>query len=193
MKKNRALTADEIELAKGIFGSSIDYAKVRVHDGKFMPFHPPHTGMAPNGNLYMNGCYMDDYAKGDPLMRSLFIHEMTHVWQFQNKILEPIATAMELSLKFKFNYGASYNYALDGQKDLTDYNMEQQATLVQDYFLLRHEKTDEDSGRCQDNLGADAKLAELEKILARFLQNPSYAKRDSFPPLSGKFKPPKIS
>jgi hypothetical protein len=163
----RPLTAGETDLARRVFGTAIDYDKVRVHDTTFLPGLPPDTAMAPNGQLYMARLYKPDYAQGNLRDQHLFIHEMTHVWQYQNKILHPIAAAADLSLRHKFNYGAAYAYCLEDGKDLLDYNMEQQACIVADHF----------HALC---MGDAEKCAALSEPLSRFLENPCYARRSRF-------------
>ena len=168
---SRPLTSGEIKLARSVFGDSIDYGTVRVSPEKFggMDFLPEGTAMAPNGNLFMPGCYCNDYSAKDFHTQSLFIHEMTHVWQYQNKVLAPIVEAAKLNVKYKFNYNAAYAYALDAKKDLLDYNMEQQASIVQDYFLLKN------------NVGRAVKKPLFEAVLKNFIADPSYAKQAAFP------------
>ncbi len=185
---SRALTKDETALAQSVFGASIDYARVKVSDQKWMPFHPKNTAMTPNGNLYMNDCYAEDYARSGSYMRSLFIHEMTHVWQFQNKILNPITEAIAEAFKHKFNYSAAYPYTLDASKDLLDYGMEQQAAIVQDHFLLTHEHSTH-ARDCQNACSNEEKIELFAKVLEKFHANPSYAKRDAFPKAGKKPKP----
>lgn len=186
---SRPLTSGEVALAKSVFGDSVDYSTVKISDGKFVGFHPEGTAMAPNGNLYMYGCYHADYSQQSVMTQSLFIHEMTHVWQYQNKILAPIAEAVKLNIKHKFNYTAAYNYTLDGKKDLLDYNMEQQASIVQDYFMLKICGMQGHRGHCQNICSDRAKITLLEKTLAKFLQNPSYAANEA-KKNGGKPKPP---
>jgi len=186
--KKRSLTSGEITLAKKMFGTAIDYSKVTLTDKKYAFFQPKGTAMAPNGNLYMYGCYHDDYSKKSNVTKSFFIHEMTHVWQFQNKILNPVVAAIELNLKHRFNYNASYNYLLDKKKDLVDYGMEEQAAIVQEYFLFLNKEASY-SRHC-NNECSDSEKEELYKaVLAKFLKNPSYAKNKSFPSLIARKKP----
>jgi hypothetical protein len=188
---SRPLTKGEIALAKSVFGSSIDYDAVYVSDKKFSGFHPEGVAMTPNGNLYMHGCYSDDYSAESTSYQGLFIHEMTHVWQFQNKILAPMVEAVKLSVKHGFNYAAAYDYKLDAAKDLLDYNMEQQASIVQDYFCMQQEGHYSIWGRCE-NTGDDAdKRALFDKVLAKFHADPGYAKRAEFPVAAAKAKKPK--
>lgn len=177
----RPLTDNEIDLAREVFGNSIDYAAVRLHEGQYMPFQKPGTAMAPNGHLYMYGCYEHDYALQDVISQAHFIHEMTHVWQYQNRILEPVAAALELNLRHAFNYAAAYYYDLNGRKDLLEYNMEQQATIVQDYFLLTRSGCALETGHCRTGGAFDERLGTFEKVLAKFNADPAYARRDAFP------------
>lgn len=167
MTTKRPLTPGEIALARSIFKDSIDYASVRIHDGPFLGLQPRHMGMAPNGHIYMHGCFETDYSAGPLHQQSFFIHEMTHVWQYQNKILHPVAAFFDLQMRYRFNYAASYRYTLEPGRDLVDYNMEQQATIVQNYFEKREN-------------GGD--LSDYRTVLQKFLDDPAYARRSSFPP-----------
>jgi hypothetical protein len=181
----RPLTAAETALARRVFGAAIDYDRVTISDGPFLPGHRRGTGMAPNGRLYMYGCYHDDYAAGSSLTQSHFIHEMAHVWQYQNRILDPIADFFKLGLRYKFDYNAAYRYELSAAKDLLDYNMEQQATIVQDYFLRQVCGADADTRLCQNQGGCAANTDLMKTVLARFIADPGYGRKE--PPRT---KPP---
>ncbi len=181
----RALTAGEIALARRMFGDSICYDKVGVTAQSFMPFQPKGTAMAPDGNLYMYGCYHDDFSQQPPMTQSHFIHEMTHVWQKQNGVLDPIASALKLSITYRFNYNAAYYYTLDAGRDLTSYNMEQQATIVQDYFLRAVCGHGRDTAQCKTAGGWDTTRPLYEAVLKNFLANPHYARKTT-----GGNKPP---
>jgi len=186
---SRPLTIGETALAKSVFGDSIDYAAVTINDGKFAGFHPEGTAMAPNGNLYMYGCYSDDYSTREPYGQALFIHEMTHVWQYQNKILAPIAEAVKLNLAHKFNYRAAYDYTLEPGKDLIEYNMEQQASIVQDRFLLQREPGSEFWSHSLNVEYGAQRMALYDQVLAKFDADPAYAKQAQFPTAGSKKKP----
>lgn len=188
--KPRPLTPGEIALAETVFGNSIDYARVTITDGQFIGFQPKGTAMAPEGNLYMYGCYKPDYATGDAYTQGHFIHEMTHVWQYQNKVLKPIVAAVELNFRHAFNYMAAYDYTLDARKDLLDYNMEQQASIVQDYFITKTAGHPAHRGHCKNACTPDDKINLFEKVLDKFLHNPHYARQADFPATFRKPKPP---
>jgi hypothetical protein len=186
---SRPLTKGEVALARTVFGDSIDYETVYVSDSRFAGFHPEGVAMAPNGNLFMPGCYQDDYSAETVRGQSLFIHEMTHVWQYQNKILAPMVEAVKLNVKHGFNYAAAYDYMLDAKKDLLDYNMEQQASIVQDWFCLKNGGYAALWSSCQNDCPDAEKQDLFGKVLEKFLSNPKYATRDTFPVRAAKGKP----
>ena len=86
---HRKLTEGEIKLAKTVFGNSIDYSKVKISNRKYMPFQSKNVSMAPNGHIYFSKNYRDDFSKENTLTQGHFIHEMVHVWQYQNRVLNP--------------------------------------------------------------------------------------------------------
>lgn len=132
--QSRPLTAGEIELAKSVYGSSVDYSQVRVHRKPWLIVGQPETtAMSPDGNMHFpSKIYEDDYSKGS--QRELFIHEMAHVWQKQNGITDPVWEGVSLFFSNWGNYNASYDLRIDPKKDLLDYNMEQQGRLIERYF-----------------------------------------------------------
>ena len=132
--QSRALTPGEIEMAKTVFGDSIDYSKVRIHNDTSNMFQGKNTTVTPNGELYCANNYVDDFSKDS---RHHFIHEMTHVWQYQNNVLTPRVAAATQWVKSGFCYTDCYSYKPDPKKDLLDYNLEQQADMVADLFALK--------------------------------------------------------
>lgn len=135
--QSRNLTPGEIELAKSVFGNSIDYSKVRIHNDKNNFMQGDGVTVTPSGELYCADNYCDDFSKGS---KSHFIHEMTHVWQYQNNVLDPVASAAVEWVKSGFCYTDCYAYKADPKKDLLDYNLEQQASMVADLFALKERK-----------------------------------------------------
>ncbi len=132
----RKLTADEIVLARSVFGDAIDYAKVEVRNRKWAPFQPRQTVMAPMGHLHFNPAstlYCDDFCKQSLSMQGLFIHEMTHVWQAQTRGRFYLVThRLPMS---------RYTYALKPGWLLHRYGIEQQAEIVRHFFLLSKGQT----------------------------------------------------
>lgn len=84
-----------------------------------------HIHFHPNGDLYC-----DDFAQSSLERQGLFIHEMTHVWQSQQR------GAWYLPLmRHPF---CRYRYVLSPGKPLSAYGIEQQAEIVRHAFLLRN-------------------------------------------------------
>jgi len=172
--KFRKLTTGEIIFCKMLFESSIDYSRVKIFNGKWMPMQSESVVMTPNGNLYYpKKLFQEDFSinsssgifnEGLPT----FMHEMVHVWQYQHGYGVKIHGVCSF-------YTPRYRYALSKDKTLADYNLEAQANLLADYFLLLKFK----------NLGAHRLLekdyrgenylhliAQYNAVLSNFISNP---------------------
>ena len=173
---SRIMTTGEIKLASQIFKTSIDYSKVIIHDKKYIFFQPENSGMTPNGEIYMNGSYSKDYSKLNGRGKGFLIHELVHVWQYQLNILNPITAAISENFAHAFDYSRAYRYTLDKQKDILDYDIEQQAAIIEDYYLIYKTGLSPVRGHMQNTL-ADAKNNQLfQSVRAKFLLNPSFAR-----------------
>ncbi|HDR2628020.1 TPA: type IV secretion protein Rhs [Enterobacter cancerogenus] len=129
----RRLRLGEINLASSLYAYSIHYNKVWVHRESYLPmnFQPADIGMTPNGEMWFRDKYEEDFSmpKGDRVeQQHLFMHEMMHVWQHQR--------GMWVRTRGLVSRFADYSYSLD-KNDLLDYSLEQQATIVSDYWLLK--------------------------------------------------------
>ena len=128
--RNRFLTSGEIALARSVFGDAIDYPQVRLFEGKWWPFQPRHSAMAPTGNIHFHpdgGGWSEDLA-AEPLQRQgFFIHEMTHVWQAQAK--------GRFYLPLMRHPFCHYRYKLVPGRPFERYGLEQQAEIVRHRFL----------------------------------------------------------
>ena len=116
-----------------MFGDAIDYARVTIQRRKFFPFQPRRVTMAPNGHLYfhpLGHVYCDDFSAVSPIRAGLFIHELTHVWQAQQR--------GKWYLLLHRHPLCRYDYSLKPGWPLARYGIEQQAEIVRHAFLLRH-------------------------------------------------------
>jgi hypothetical protein len=132
MHDDRSLTPGEIELARSIFGNSVDYARVRMIRRKWWPLHPRNAAMAPTGNIHFHPhgeLWSDDFARDTLSKQGLFIHEMTHVWQSQ--------TRGRYYLPLMRHPFCRYRYAFRPDLPFERYGLEQQAEIVRHTFLLR--------------------------------------------------------
>ncbi|ANU07991.1 vgr related protein [Paraurantiacibacter namhicola] len=133
MGGERALTPGEIALAKGVFGNAIDYAKVTIKRRKWAFFQPRRVTMAPRGHIHFHpggDAYCEDFSQEPLLKQGLLVHELTHVWQTQEK--------GEWYLVLHRHPWCRYDYSLKPGQRLENYGIEQQAEIVRHAFLLRN-------------------------------------------------------
>lgn len=130
-RPSRLLTTGEIALARSVFGEAIDYSRVRICHHKWIFFQPRRVVMAPMGHLHFNphgDIYSEDFSAASQMLRGLFIHEMTHVWQAQTR-----GRWYLVLMRHPF---ATYAYSLKPGWALDRYGLEQQAEIVRHYWLL---------------------------------------------------------
>jgi hypothetical protein len=128
----RGLTEGEVALARSVFGDAIRYDKVTLRRRKFFPLQPRQITMAPRGHLHFHphgDAYCDDFGLADFRKRGLFIHEMTHVWQTQQK--------GDWYLPLHRHPFCRYAYSLKPGWTLEQYGIEQQAEIVKHAYWLR--------------------------------------------------------
>lgn len=128
--RSRSLTPGEVELVRSVFGDAIDCSAVRLIEGKWWPFHPRRSAMAPTGDIWFHpdgGGWSDDFVKEPLHAQGYFIHEMTHVWQAQKggRFFLPL-------MRHPF---CRYRYTLVPGRRFGRYGLEQQAEIVRHRFL----------------------------------------------------------
>jgi|GEM_PF-2453166 hypothetical protein len=135
----RHLTAEETKMAQQYFGDQIKYKKPKIFNRRFMyVFGQDRTGLSPNGNIYFpeKEHRSPNFANDNSWHKKLFMHEMTHVAQYQSGMNIP-QQALLTWLKHAFRYGDAYEYNIDNSHAYADMNLEQQAQVMSDYFSLR--------------------------------------------------------
>lgn len=130
------MTPGEIAMARTIFRGAVDYHKVKVHHGGWWVFAGmQNTAVTPNGEMYYPASteyYREDFANtGNDRDKALFMHEMTHVWQYQ--LGYPVKRK---GLTVTSRGESAYRYILSERLGFSDYNMEQQGEIISDYYLI---------------------------------------------------------
>ncbi len=93
-----------------------------------------------NRVYFVRGWYLDDYMPGYPerlhlLQSMLLAHELTHVWQWQNRTrtgYSPMRAAAEHG-----SVDDPYLFDLNGAPDFLSYGFEQQGAIVEEYVCCR--------------------------------------------------------
>lgn len=127
---SRRLTSTEKTEAEKVFGNTLDYDKVRLADSPIMGIGgyartPFNTAYFPSGTL----------KGGGPNMPWL-IHELTHIWQTQHgvSVLTKLGTAIRGSSAYEYGGEKALREAASKGKKFTEFNTEQQADILMDYY-----------------------------------------------------------
>lgn len=140
---SRRLTATEITYAREIFLESIDYSVITITRDSIYALGAPKT----IGNtIHLKSTAPWNNFKGDTMELSdaglkTLIHEMTHVWQYQNGGLAYIPLSLIAQLggwitggkrDEAYNWKKAYNAGLPWER----WNPEQQAEAIEEYNRL---------------------------------------------------------
>jgi len=134
----RPLTPEEIVYASKFFGSTIDYGSVRIVKGSGgnlvaeIAFKKGNPAITLSSTIYIKEGYSIDFSKPGA-DASLFMHEMTHIWQY-SKLTVPgffgqYATELTAS---GFAPAKMYDYKT-GTTPFAAAMLEAQAAMVGDY------------------------------------------------------------
>ncbi len=132
-KQSRPLSAGEVMIARSVFGDGINLDTVQLKTAWWVL---KNYAVSPNGNIYFHPeDWISDFSNATISKQSWLIHELTHVWQLQQG-LKVVRGAL---------IDRRYDYDLKLGKSFFKYGIEQQARMVQDYFV-RHQLGQD----CQD-------------------------------------------
>lgn len=130
----RHLTAQEKLLAQMVFGDMLDCERPKIIATRYLPWQSCGIFMAPNGNIYVNPAdYSENYALESKFMQGIFIHELTHVMQYQKGIHVLVKGALLQSAYYlSFKSYNPYKYTYHPDKAFSTYNIEQQGEIARD-------------------------------------------------------------
>jgi hypothetical protein len=132
----RSLTKGEIELVHTVFGKTVNPHNVKIFNRSYMGIFGRGGAISPNGYVYIDEPELVPDYSVSPELQALLIHEMTHVWQYQqgrNVRLEALRAWRASDYKYK----SIYAYDIDAHARFSRYNLEQQAEIVEDYYRAR--------------------------------------------------------
>jgi hypothetical protein len=128
--ESRLLTPGEISMVTSLFKTAITLTSVRVYNDNFLPFQDKFGyAITPRGSIYWPEMdFREDYSIAGIDDIHWFMHEMAHVWQYQ--------MGMCVVCRGLFSFIADYKYDLENGNLLSQYGMEQQASILADYYVL---------------------------------------------------------
>ncbi|MCB9284096.1 MAG: hypothetical protein H6563_08500 [Lewinellaceae bacterium] len=126
----RPLTGEERALVEPIFGKNIRLDLVRVDRWALI-------GSAQRRFAYVSGHTVNGWRQ---IAVDVLVHELVHVWQYEQMgaVYIPRAWRAQFSLE-GYNYGGVERIReyLGNNRTFLEFNLEQQAELVMDYFRIR--------------------------------------------------------
>lgn len=139
----RPMTSTEINLARQVFGNSINYHLVRIDERALI-------GPAISNRPYTSLHTINSWGQ---MSNDTLVHELVHVWQYETSGAIYMAQALHAQLVGEgYIYGktAGVNQenaeALKAKKEkgvqFANFNREQQAQIVQDFFIIKHYQRD---------------------------------------------------
>ena len=152
----RRLTPFEINEIRLVFGDKLDYARVWIHEcnnfpnivdnigrklARRTPRDPKSNNALTLGNhIYFPIKFPEERTQGSWL-ECWLMHEVTHVWQFQQMgwkyLYMAIRAQMKLgNLAYHFGGEPELKSRRKSGKIFKDFNLEQQGDIVKDYYKL---------------------------------------------------------
>lgn len=113
-------TQEEKEFLKQFFQGSLDVDKIKLFDAGW----DDNDGacFAVGNSIYFNVNL--DYKNNRENLRSVLVHEGIHTWQYQNFG----------SHAFTKGFETDHHYRLTPQKSFLEYGLEEQASMMEDYY-----------------------------------------------------------
>lgn len=186
------LSEEQTELYSIYFQNSVDYERIKIHNSqaasKLMELRGV-TALAFRNRIIMGPKDEDAttpfWSKSDITTEDYRVmHEMAHMWQIQNcgqYAVTKHAIIQLVSAMAGDNgvYGA-YEYDLSSGRDLSTYGIEQQASIITNYYLLSESFPNAPwEGRAPlFDTTAYSSARDMrpyyEETLSRFLEDPAY-------------------
>lgn len=190
----RGLSEPEQAVFSDYFQDSIQYERVRIHTSALASYLIGLRGaeaLAIGNTIILKEASpvssVLESSANDPFLTSNYylMHEMVHVWQGQNcgGLRLHVHAAVDLVSAVGRGQGviAAYHYELGQGRDLADFGIEQQASILADYHLLRQTKPADPwyaaplAGTKTVPSGADLRPL-YEQTLRKFKENPAYVR-----------------
>jgi hypothetical protein len=127
--QTRPLTAHERAIAQSVFGNSLEYDRILIDE-------TAQIGCRKGGFAYVSFYVINCWGQ---MSDAHLIHELTHIWQYERVGARYILWALQAQHSPQgYNYGGLTALVAQQKRGLRAFNLEQQADIVMDYFLLRN-------------------------------------------------------
>lgn len=131
----RALSLGEKDIAYSVFGEVLCTDSIRLITAWWVL---KGYAVSPNGWVYFHkDDFCDDFSNKSLSMRAWLVHELVHCWQYQQ--------GMQVFYRALLN--RKYRYRFQEGKNFLAYGIEQQAKMVEDFYVQRELKNNCDKWR----------------------------------------------
>jgi hypothetical protein len=175
------LDESEKDLTHSIFNSSVDETNIKIHKSAIANFYMELIGADAltfgDTILLRDEIYKNRDSDSDFYTHYVMAHELTHVWQGQNcgnlhfRALKEKASSIANGDGFYGHYG----YVLLPKKDLSEYGVEQQASIIADYYAIQQGLEPLYLINAKESKEEYTRL--YESALSQFLKDPSYLRQ----------------
>lgn len=128
----RLLTSGELVLLRSVFKDMLPYERLRISKNQPFPndiFFDSHSVVPFDRPYFSPHVYSDDFSTGEAGVRCHFIHEFTHVWQYYHGVCPILEHVFH-----GFYVDSEYDYFLSRGFSFFSFNIEQQASIIADYY-----------------------------------------------------------
>ena len=129
----RSLTRRELELASSIFGTSIDFSRVRLIPTSVLEYRTVANSIR----------VPENFTIANAEMAQTLIHELTHVWQYQHSGTGYLSISLGTQIAAQVGRGNrnfAYDYQIQAGRTFFDFTPEQQARMVENYFAMQRDQ-----------------------------------------------------
>ena len=133
----RSITPGEKSLLRGVFETTIPLEDVEVA-ANVANLGGVHNSATPASlPMFSTDIWCEDFSAASVCnaYKGTFIHEFMHVWQDCHGISK-IIPALWLFVRHAGDYALAYPYDLSNSPNILDYNIEQQAVIIEDWWRI---------------------------------------------------------
>jgi hypothetical protein len=130
----RHLTVGEIQILRFVFGYTLPFEKQEITTNDANRGGADNSITYTDTPHYSNQIWCADFSAPSAETWT-FVHEFGHVWQYRYGT-KPISGFLQNVMVHPVDYGLNYPYDLTKSDDFYDYNIEQEASIVADYWAV---------------------------------------------------------
>lgn len=128
--QSRPLSIGERQIAQSVFGNNLELDNIQLKTAWWVL---KGYAVSPNGNIYFHpDDFCQDFSDKPLHIRAWLVHELTHVWQIQQGIKVVQKAVLNRKYRYQFQQGKSF----------FSYGVEQQARMVEEYYIHREQGKD---------------------------------------------------